>query len=159
MNGSRCALRHLAPPLMAASLAACAAHAPVASGPGKWAYLGNDPDGTQNIYLRGLTTDKKSGTVSAEFRFEFIGPRALTDPDLKQISYIERRDRIQVDCTRRTLDLQDETYYDVDDKQVYHVKPQVGVAAAPVFAGGISDIIYQGACGKSLAWTSLGQDP
>jgi len=159
MNGPGFALRRLAPPLLAASLAACAAHAPVASGPGKWAYLGNDPDGTQNIYMRGLTTDKKSGTVTAEFRFEFTGPRELTDPDLKSISYIERRDLIQVDCSKRTLDLLDETYHDVDDKQVYHVKPQPGAASAQVFAGGISDIIYQGACGKSLAWTPLGQDP
>jgi len=74
MNGPGFALRRLAPPLLAASLAACAAHAPVASGPGKWAYLGNDPEGTQNIYMRGQSVDKKSGIVTAEFRFEFTGP-------------------------------------------------------------------------------------
>ena len=159
MNGPGFALRRLAPPLLAASLAACAAHAPVASGPAKWAYLGNDPDGTQNIYMRGQSVDKKSGTVTAEFRFEFTGVRVITGPDLKQISYVERRDLIQVDCSKQTLSLQDETYQDVEDKQVYHVKPEPGVASAQVFAGGVSDIIYQGACGKSLEWTLLGQDP
>jgi len=109
--------------------------------------------------MRGQSVDKKSGIVTAEFRFEFTGLHNLTSPDLKQISYVERRDLIQVDCSKQSLNLQDETYHDVDDKLVYHVKPEPGAASAQVFAGGVSDIIYQGACGKSLDWTSLGQDP
>ena len=159
MNGPGFALRRLAPPLLAALLGACAAHAPVQGDQAQsWTYLGNDPDGTQNIFMRNLSTDKKNDTGTAEFRFEFKGVRTLTDADLKQISYVERHDLIQVDCRKQTLDLLDETYYDVDGKQVYHVKPE-GADSAKVFAGGVSDIIYEGTCGKSIAWTALGQDP
>ena len=160
MNGPGFALRRLAPPLLAALMAACAAHAPVNGAQQQgWTYLGNDPDGTQNIFMRAPSADKKKGTVTAMFRFEFNGVREITSSDLKQISYVERRDLIEVDCGKQTLDLLDETYHDVDDKQVYHVKPDAGVDSAQVFAGGVSDIIYQGACGKSVEWTPLGQDP
>jgi len=160
MNGPGFALRRLAPPLLAALLGACAAHAPVSGDQTqRWTYLGNDPDGTQNIYMRAASADKKKGTVSAMFRFEFNGVRQLTDSTLKQISYVERRDLIEVDCGKQTLHLLDETYHDVDDKQVYHVTPAAGADSAQVFAGGVSDIIYEGACGKSIEWTALGPDP
>ncbi|HSN17239.1 MAG TPA: surface-adhesin E family protein, partial [Gammaproteobacteria bacterium] len=159
MNGPGSALRRLAPLLLSALLGACA-HAPVSGGdPHQWTYLGNDPDGTQNIYIRELSTDKKKGTATAQFRFEFNAVHQVTDSDLKPISYVERRDLIQVDCNKQTIYLLDENYYDVDDKQVYHVKPTPGVDVAQVFAGGISDVIYQGACGKAIDWVSLGEDP
>ena len=160
MNGPGFALRRLAPPLLAALLAACAAHVPVIPGSGgkTWTYLGNDPDGTQNIYVQDLRRDKDD-RVTGLYRFEFTGPREITDSDLKPVSYVERRDLIEVDCKSQNLRLLDETYHDVDDKQVYHVKPAPDGEVAPVFAGGVSDIVYEGACGKSLEWTALGSDP
>jgi hypothetical protein len=152
------ALRRLALPLFAGLLTACA-HAPAAPQAQRWTYLGNDPDGTQNIYVQDLQRKKGSDLVTGLFRFEFTGPRELTDSDLKQISYIERRDLIEVDCKSQDLRLVDETYVDVEDKPVYHVTPAAGSNTAPVFAGGVSDIVYEGACGKALDWTSLGPDP
>jgi hypothetical protein len=158
MNGLGFVLRRLAPPLLAALTAACAAHAPVQTAGGKtWTYLGNDPDGTQNIYLQDL--QRKKDPATGMFRFEFTGPREITGSDLKQVSYVERRDLIEVDCKSQNVRLLDETYQDVDDKPVYHVKPAEGSNVAPVFAGGVSDIVYEGACGKSLEWTPLGSDP
>ena len=160
MNGPGIALRHLALLLLAALLGACA-HAPVSSSVEgqKWAYLGNDPEGTQNIYMRGLSTDKKRDTATAQVRFEFNGVRQITGADLKPINYMERRDLIEVDCTKQTIKLLDETYQGVEGKQVYHVKPAGDVDSAQVFAGGVSDILYEGTCGKSVAWTALGEDP
>ena len=158
MNGPGFALRRLAPPLLAALLAGCVAHAPAHVSSGQaWTYLGNDPDGTQNIYVQKLQRDKDR--VTGLYRFEFSGPRTITNSDLTQVGYVERRDLIQVDCKRQSLTLLDETYHDVDDKQVYHVKPAEGSDTAPVFAGGVSDIVYEAACGKSLEWTALGSDP
>ena len=158
MNGPVIAWRLLVPPLLASVLAACAAHAPAAAGGSQqWAYLGNDPEGTQNIYMQGLQRKKELAT--GLFRFEFTGPRILTNPDLKQISYIERRDELEVDCKSQSLRLLDESYQDVEGKQVYHIKPTAGANSAPVFAGGVSDMIYEAACGKSLEWTALGPDP
>ena len=152
------ALRPFALTLAMSLLAACAAHPPVQAASGQaWTYLGNDPDGTQNIYAQGLQRNKD--LVSGLFRFEFTSPHELTDSDLKTISYVERRDLLQVDCKSQNVKLMDETYHDVDDKQVYHVKPAEGSNTAPVFAGGVSDIVYEGACGKSLEWTALGSDP
>jgi hypothetical protein len=158
MNGKGLSPRRLTAPLLAALVAACAAHLPAhMSGGQAWTYLGNDPEGTQNIYVQNLQRSKDS--VTGLYRFEFTGPRTLTGSDLKQVSYVERRDLIQVDCKSQSLRLLDETYHDVDDKEVYHVKPAEGSDTAPVFAGGVSDIVYEGACGKSLEWTALGSDP
>jgi hypothetical protein len=151
------ALRSLALALAGGLLAACATHAPTQAASGQvWTYLGNDPDGTQNVYMQGL--QRKKDLSTGMFRFEFTGPREITGSDLKQVSYMERRDLIEVDCKSQNLRLLDETYHDVDDKQVYHVKPAEGSDTAPVFAGGVSDIVYEGACGKSLEWTALGSD-
>jgi hypothetical protein len=158
MDGTGIALRSVALALAAGLLTACA-HAPSASNPQGWAYLGNDPDGTQNIFVQDLQHKKGTDLVTGLFRFEFAGPRDLTTSDLKQVHYMERRDRIEVDCKSQSLRLLDETYTDVDDKPVYHVTPAAGSNTAPVFAGGVSDIVYQGACGKSLDWTALGPDP
>ncbi len=152
------ALRRLAWPLLAGLLTACA-HTPAAPAAQRWTYLGNDPDGTQNIYVQDLQRKKGSGLVTGQFRFEFTGPRDLTTSDLKQVSYIERRDLIEVDCKSQNLRLLDETYNDVEDKPVYHITPAAGTNTAPVFAGGVSDIVYEGACGKALDWTALGPDP
>lgn len=152
-------MRLLTPPCLAALLGACAAHAPLVTGNERWTYLGNDPDGTQNIYMRLQDFDRKQEIATALFRFEFIGPRPLTTGDFKQVSYIERRDLVQVDCRSQTLKLLDETYHDVEDRQVFHVKPDADTDPAQVFAGGVSDIVYEGACGKSIEWQSLGQDP
>jgi hypothetical protein len=158
MDGMGIALRRLAWPLLAGLLTACA-HAPAAPAAQRWTYLGNDPDGTQNIYVQDLQRKKGSDLVTGQFRFEFTGPRDLTTSDLKQVSYIERRDLIEVDCKSQNLRLLDETYNDVEDKPVYHITPAAGTNTAPVFAGGISDIVYEGACGKALDWTALGPDP
>jgi len=147
--------------LIVALLAACASHGPLTTAPDRWTYLGNDPDGTQNIYMRLQSTDKKKDTVTAWYKFEFISPReVVTGPALKQQTYIERRDLVEVDCAAQTLRLLDETYFDVEDHQVFRVVP---TAAADdvnkVYAGGISDTVYEGACGNALQWDSLGQDP
>ena len=140
---------------------ACASHAPLPTAPDRWTYLGNDPEGTQNIYMRLQGSDKKKNTVTAWYKFEFTSPRTIvTGPALKQQTYIDRRDLVEVDCGTQTLKLLDETYYNVEDDQVFRVVPDVGSSTSnPVFAGGISDTVYEGACGNSLQWTSLGQDP
>src|SRR5690348_9491211 len=141
MDVSGIALRLLVLTVVVGLLDACAAHVPAHAPSGQtWIYLGNDPDGTQNIYAQDLQRSKDR--VTGLFRFEFTGPRELTGSDLKQISYVERRDLIEVDCRSQNLRLLDETYHDVDDKQVYHVKPAEGSNTAPVFAGGVSDIVY-----------------
>lgn len=147
-------------PLLAV-LAACASHSPLPTDPDRWTYLGNDPDGTQNIYMRLQGADKKKNTVTAWYKFEFTSPReVVTGPALKQQTYIERRDLVEVDCSNQTLKLLDETYYDVEDRQVFRVVPTVDSAPANrVYAGGISDTVYEGACGNSLQWTALGEDP
>ncbi|MFI4921750.1 MAG: surface-adhesin E family protein, partial [Gammaproteobacteria bacterium] len=144
-----------------AVLTACASHAPLPTAPDRWTYLGNDPDGTQNIYMRLQGSDKKNNTVTAWYKFEFTSPRdVVTGPALKQQTYIERRDLVEVDCIKQTLRLMDETYYDVEDRQVFRVVPTAEAANANhVYAGGISDTVYEGACGNALQWDSLGQDP
>jgi hypothetical protein len=158
MDGMGIALRSVAFALAGGLLTACA-HTPSAPNTQSWTYLGNDPDGTQNIYVQDLQHKKGTDLATGLFRFEFTGIRSLTTSDLKQVNYVERRDRIEVDCKSQSLKLLDETYNDVDDKQVYHVTPASGSNTAPVFAGGITDIVYEGACGKSLEWTALGPDP
>src|ERR1700733_3878534 len=117
MDGMGIALRSAAFALAAGLLTACA-HAPSAPNGQIWTYLGNDPDGTQNIYVQDLQRRKGTDLVTGLFRFEFTGPRDLTTSDLKQVTYVERRDRIEVDCKSQNLQLLDETYNDVDDKQV-----------------------------------------
>ena len=145
--------------LLTALLGACAVQ-PARTGSGeRWTYIGNDADGTQNILMRAQSAERKGGLVTAWFRFEFTSPRQITGPDLKQITYIDRRDLTQVDCKKQTLKLLDETYQDVEGHQVFRVKPEAdGSTANRAFAGGVSDVIYEGACGDSLAWTSLGED-
>ena len=142
-------------------LAACASHAPLATAPDRWTYLGNDPEGTQNIYMRAQDSGKQQGTVTAWYKFEFATPHeVVTGPALKQQVYIERRDLVEMDCKAETLRLKDETYFNVEDQQVFRVTPDAAaVPAAQVFAGGVSDILYEGACGSSLQWTALGEDP
>ena len=141
-------------------LTACASHTPLISANGRWIYLGNDPDVTQNIYMRAVSQNKKSADVTAWFKFEFTTPHeVVTGPALKQQIYIERRDLVKVDCSKETERLLDETYYNVDNQQVFRVNANAAaVPAAQIFAGGISDILYEGACGNSLQWTRLGED-
>lgn len=161
MNGTGIAWRPLTLPLLAALLGACAFH-PLTPSPDsatRWTYLGNDPDGTQNIYMRMQSVDKKGAKATGLFRFEFTGPREITGKNLQPIHYVERRDLIEVDCKTQSLNLLDESYHDVDDKEVYHVQPENGGNSAQVFAGGVSDIIYEGACGRSIEWQPLGEDP
>ena len=154
-------MRRLTLLLLAAGLTACASHGPLPTAPDRWTYLGNDPDGTQNIYMRVQSSDKKKGTVIAWYKFEFSSPRdVVTGPALKQQTYIERRDLVAVDCAAQTLQLQDESYFDVEGRQVFHVAPTgEAVNANKVYAGGISDTVYEGACGNALQWDSLGSDP
>ena len=154
-------MRRLLYLLLPAALAACASHGPLPGAPERWTYLGNDPDGTQNIYMRVQSSDTKKGTVTAWYKFEFSSPReVVTGPALKQQTYIERRDLVEVDCAAQTLRLLDETYFDVEDRQVFRVTPAgEAVNANKVYAGGISDTVYEGACGNALQWDSLGSDP
>lgn len=141
-------------------LTACASHAPLVTALDRWTYLGNDPDGTQNIYMRPVSSDQKKNTVTAWYKFEFANPHeVVTGPALKQQTYIERQDLVQVDCSAESVRLLDEAYYNVENQRVFRVTANsVAVPAAQVFAGGISDILYEGACGGSLQWTPLGQD-
>lgn len=154
-------MRRLTFLLLAAGLTACASHGPLPTAPDRWTYLGNDPDGTQNIYMRVQSSDKKKDAVTAWYKFEFSSPReVVTGPALKQQTYIERRDLVEVDCGAQTLRLMDEQYFDVEDRQVFRVQPKgEAVNANKVYAGGISDTVYEGACGNALQWDSLGQDP
>jgi hypothetical protein len=142
-----------------ALLAACAAHGPVPGNAPRWTYIGNDPDGTQNISMLAQSNDRKKGTVTAMFNFEFASPRQLTGPDLKQVSYVEREDLVEVDCKAQTLRLLNEVYYDVEGREVFHITPTGGAEANQVFAGGVSDILYDASCGEMIEWSSLGQDP
>ena len=154
-------MRRLQLLLSIALLAGCAAlHGTAPAGAARWTYIGNDPAGTQNISMLRQGGDNKKGTVTSIFNFEFTGPRELTGPDLKTMSYIEREDTIEVDCKAQTLRLLNEVYYDVEGREVFHVTPTGnGSEAAQVFAGGVSDMIYDASCGGEVAWTSLGQDP
>lgn len=146
---------------LAAVLSACASQGPLPTAADRWTYLGNDPDGTQNIYMRMQSADKKQNTATAWYKFEFISPRdVVTGPALTSKTYIERRDLVQVDCAAQTLKLMDEEYYDVEDRLVFKVTPQgVATDANRVYAGGVTDTVYEGACGNALQWTALGQDP
>src|SRR5690348_8694180 len=140
-------------------LAACA-HAPVQTGAPRWTYIGNDPEGTQNISMLPQGNDKKKDTVTGLFNFEFTSPRELTGPDLKTVNYIEREDLVEVDCKAQTLRLLNEVYYDVEGREVFHVTPSGGGSETnQVFAGGISDMLYDSTCGEEVAWVSLGEDP
>lgn len=146
--------------LFAMLLGACAGQVARTGTDDRWTYIGNDADGTQNIFMRAQSAKHEGGNVTAWFKFEFISPRQVNGPDLKPITYISRRDLTQVDCKAQTLKLLDETYQDVDDRQVFHVTPAAdGSTANRAFAGGVSDLIYEGACGDALAWTDLGEDP
>ncbi|MGE5623923.1 MAG: surface-adhesin E family protein [Bacillota bacterium] len=140
-------------------LVACA-HGPAQGTAARWTYIGNDPDGTQNISMLPQSTDKKKDTVTAMFNFEFTRPRDLTGPDLNQVTYIEREDLVEVDCKAQALRLLNEVYYDVEGREVFHVAPAGTAAEAnQVFAGGVSDMLYDATCGEEIAWTSLGEDP
>lgn len=153
-------MRSLSLLMTIALLAACATHGPAPGSAPRWTYIGNDPDGTQNISMLAQGSDRKKGTVTAMFNFEFASPRELTGPNFKQVSYIEREDLLEVDCHTQTLRLLNEVYYDVEGREVFHVTPTGnGAEANPVFAGGISDILYDASCGEMIGWTLLGQDP
>lgn len=153
-------MRSLSLLISTALLTACAAHAPVPASAPRWTYIGNDPDGTQNISMLAQGSDRKKDTVTAMFNFEFASPRELTGPDFKQVSYIEREDLLEVDCRAQTLKLLNEVYYDVEGREVFHVAPSgSGAETNPVFAGGVSDMLYDATCGEIIEWTALGQDP
>lgn len=146
--------------LLTLTLAACVGQVARTGTDERWTYIGNDTEGTQNVFMRAQTAKHEGSTVTAWFKFEFISPRQVNGPDLKPITYISRRDLTQVDCKAQTLKLLDETYQDVDDRQVFHVTPEAdGSTANRAFAGSVSDLIYEGACGDALAWTDLGEDP
>jgi len=140
-------------------IAACA-HGPAQTGSARWTYIGNDPDGTQNISMLPQSSDKKNDTITGLFNFEFTTPRNLTGPDFKTVSYIEREDLVEADCKTQSLRLLNEVYYDVEGREVFHVTPTGDAAEAnQVFAGSISDMLYDATCGEEVAWVSLGQDP
>ena len=155
-------MRKLVVFFLMALLAACAVKTPQpdTSGP-PWTYVGNDQDLTQNIYMQVQRADRSQHTVTALFRFEFTSLHELTTgPNYKQIKYAERRDLTEIDCKRVTLRLLDETFLDTDGRQVFKVTPAAdGSTAKAMFAGGVSDMLYEGACGDTLDWTDLGQDP
>ena len=153
-------MRSLSLLISTALLAACASHGPVPGAAPRWTYIGNDPDGTQNISMLAQGNDRKKGTVTAMFNFEFASPRQLTGPDMKQVSYVEREDLLEVDCHAQTLKLLNEVYYDVEGREVFHITPTgSGAEANQVFAGGVSDMLYDASCGEMIEWSSLGQDP
>lgn len=139
-------------------LAACSTVAPQAGG--RWVYIGDDPAGTQNIFMRTQSSDKKQNTVTAWFSFQYAAVRQIvTAPSFKSVSYAERQDLVKVGCADQTLTLLDETFQDPDGKQVYKVVPAAdGSTAKEAFAEGVSDVLYTGACGNSLPWKSLGED-
>src|SRR5690348_2165979 len=128
-------------------LCACAAKAPKPDNAGPpWTYVGNDAELTQNIYMQVQRSDKPQHTITALFRFEFTTLHELTTgSDFKQIRYAERRDLAEIDCKQVTLRLLDETFLDTDGKQVFKVTPAAdGSTARAVFAGGVSDLLYEG---------------
>lgn len=148
--------------VLSALLCACAAKAPKPDNAGpSWIYVGNDVELTQNIYMQVQRSDKAQHTITALFRFEFTSLHELTaGSDFKQVRYAERRDLTEIDCKHVTMRLLDETFLDTDGKQVFKVTPAAdGSTARAVFAGGVSDLLYEGACGDTLDWADLGQDP
>ena len=155
-------MRKLALFVLSVLLCACAAKAPKPDNAGPpWTYVGNDAELTQNIYMQVQRSDKSQHAVTALFRFEFTTLHELTTgSDFKQVRYAERRDLTEIDCKHVTMRLLDETFLDTDGKQVFKVTPAAdGSTARAVFAGGVSDLLYEGACGDTLDWTDLGQDP
>jgi hypothetical protein len=142
------------------ALCACATPLRQPDASGHWVYVGDDPAGTQNIFMKVQESDKKQKSVTAWFRFQFTTTREIvTAPALKQVPYAERHDLVKVDCDNQTLTLLDETFHDVDGKQVYKVVPAAdGSTAKTAFAEGVSDVLYTGACGNALPWHALGED-
>lgn len=136
-------------------LAGCASSVP-ASRDG-WAYIGNDPDGTQNILMSAATPVPQNGNLTTTFRYQYTAPRSVTDDKGKSIVYVERRDEVRVNCSDQSLQVLDRRYYDVEDKQVLN-QPTAPINAGSerVIPGGINDIMYQAVCGRSIGWADIG---
>lgn len=138
-------------------MAGCASSPPVASTQDDWTYIGNDPEGTQNILMATATPVPKDGTLTTSFRYQYTAPRTVTAADGKNFSYIERRDEIRVSCANQSLRILNESYYDVDNKRVLVQDLPSGTAASePVIPGGVNDIMYQAVCGRSVGWEYIG---
>ncbi|MGH7488176.1 MAG: hypothetical protein ACREMY_21655, partial [bacterium] len=97
-------------------MAGCASAPPVSKD--VWAYIGNDPEGTQNILMSAVTPVPHNGVLTTAFRFQYTAPRSVTDDKGKSYSYIELRDQVSVNCDNQSLQILHKSYYDVDDNLV-----------------------------------------
>ncbi|MGH8371889.1 MAG: hypothetical protein ACRETO_04070 [Gammaproteobacteria bacterium] len=143
--------------LLLIAMAGCASTPPATVTGDGWTYIGNDPEGTQNILMSAVTPVPQDGNLTTAFRYQYTAPRSITGADGKSYSYIEQHDRVQVSCSNQSLQVLDRSYFDVDDKQVLNqASPPSGVSTEHVIPGGINDIMYQAVCGRSIGWDYIG---
>lgn len=125
----------------------------------KWTYIGNDPEGTENILMSDTSATAKNGALTTTFRYQYTAPRSINNKQGKTVSYVEQRNQVRVNCLEQRLQILDTSYYDVDNNRIEQTK-QAGQADTGsdqrVVPGGISDIMYQAVCGRSIGWENVG---
>ncbi|MGH8369520.1 MAG: surface-adhesin E family protein [Gammaproteobacteria bacterium] len=136
-------------------MAGCASAPPASKD--DWAYIGNDPEGTQNILMSAVTPVPHNGVLTTAFRFQYTAPRSVTDDKGKSYSYIELRDQVSVNCDNQSLQILHKSYYDVDDNLVLNqASPPNADSTVRIMPGGVEDIMYQAVCGRSIGWAYIG---
>lgn len=129
----------------------------VPASPGSaWAYIGNDPQGTENILMAAVTPVPQEGALTTTFRFQYTSPHVLAGKDGKSISYLETRDRVRVNCAAQTLDILQRDYYDVDGQRLSVRTANAASADKLIVPGGTNDLMYQAVCGRSVGWEYVG---
>lgn len=143
--------------LLLIAMAGCASAPPAPVAGGDWIYIGNDPEGTQNILMSAVAPVPQNGNLTTTFRYQYTAPRSITGDGGITLNYIEQRDQVRVSCTNQSIQVLDTSYYGVDDKRVLtQTLPPGGISPERVTPGGISDIMYQAVCGRSIGWDYIG---
>jgi hypothetical protein len=138
-------------------MAGCASAPPAPATGDEWAYIGNDPEGTQNILMSTVTPVPQNGNLTTTFRYQYTAPRSVTSDKGKTYSYIEQRDQVRVNCANQSIQVLDKSYYDVDDARVLDQSlPPNDISTERVIPGGVNDIMYQAVCGRSIGWDYIG---
>lgn len=136
--------------------AGCASLSPAPASSDGWTYIGNDPDGTQNILMSAVTPVPQHGTLTTTFLHQYTAPRSVTTADGKQVAYVERRDEVRVNCLNQSLTVLGKRYYDVEEQQVFSKPARSNQGTQRVIPGGIDDVMYQAVCGRSIGWDDIG---
>jgi len=140
--------------LLLIGLTACVSNmtAPPDRGDG-WTYIGNDPQGTENILMASVTPVPQDGSLTTTFRFQYTSPHTVSGRNGNSLSFLETRDRVRVNCAAQTLELLRQDYYDVNEHRIPDQVANTKPVDKTIIPGGVNDLMYQAVCGRSVGWS------